>query len=156
MKFLYYVLATVSLAFTPSFAETEDEKKLRIANEYAVQAAEDMDIGRMIVQMWKPIIDQAEAQGKTISEEQRQEVDAAYQAAFAEPLLQIMKEQGPIIAKHLTLEEVEALATFYATPAGRSVMNKFPDMFADQQPMIMELVQENITKVMPVISKVVQ
>ncbi|MEM7242294.1 MAG: DUF2059 domain-containing protein [Pseudomonadota bacterium] len=156
MKIFAATIFTMTVIATPILAETEEEKKLRIATDYAVQAAEDMDISKMVVQMWQPIVDQAVASGKTVSQEQRDKINAVYQETFAEPMLDLMKAQGPIMADHLSLAELEALSAFYATPEGRAVMQKFPEMFADQQPMIIEMVQSNIGTVMPVIMEVLQ
>lgn len=43
---------------------------------------------------------------------------------------------GQIMADLFTLEEIGALAAFYASPVGRQVMTKLPGMAALQQPRI--------------------
>lgn len=70
--------------------------------------------------------------------------------------MDLMKAQGPIMAKHLSLDEVKALRAFYSTPEGRSVLTKFPDIFADQQPQIMQMVQSKMPALMPTIMEMMQ
>jgi hypothetical protein len=49
----------------------------------------------------------------------------------------------------MTLAEITALRDFYATPEGKSVMAKLPQLTAAQQPGVMALVNDNMTALMP-------
>lgn len=48
----------------------------------------------------------------------------------------IEKATVDAMVKHFTAKEINALANFYKSPEGRSVMKKFPAMQADMMPVI--------------------
>jgi len=52
------------------------------------------------------------------------------------------------MARHFTLEEINALADFYASPVGKSAMAKFGSYMADINPAIQSELQTAILKVM--------
>ncbi len=53
------------------------------------------------------------------------------------------------MADLMTLAEITALRDFYATPEGRSVMAKLPQLTAAQQPGMMRLINDNMSGLMP-------
>jgi hypothetical protein len=53
------------------------------------------------------------------------------------------------MADIMTLAEITALRDFYATPEGKSVMAKLPQLTAAQQPGVMQLVNDNMSALMP-------
>lgn len=52
------------------------------------------------------------------------------------------------MARHFTLEEINALADFYASPVGKSAMEKFGSYMADVNPAIQMELQSAIVKAM--------
>ena len=145
-------LATAALltlaTLTPALSETREDR-LKLAEEYTAYAMEILDIEAMIRTMWQPFVDQAESQGKTLGEDQIAELDKLYQDTFKEPMMEIMRAQAPIIADLFTYEEISALNDFMRTEAGAAVMTKLPELTAAQQPIILELVQTELPKIMP-------
>lgn len=154
MKRLLLTLFT-ALLITPVFAD-EYSEKLKIANEYLALAVLDIDMEAIIDQMWMPIVNRAEANGKTISDEQKVKMRTVYLDTFSEPMLQLMKDQGPIVAEVFTLTEIIALRDFYATEEGRSVMRKMPQLLAKQQPQVMKMVKDKMPTVMPVVQEILK
>ena len=61
----------------------------------------------------------------------------------------LMREQAGLMADMMTLAEITALRDFYATPEGRSVMAKLPQLVAAQQPGVMALVNDTMPGLMP-------
>lgn len=49
-------------------------------------------------------------------------------------MIDFMKQQPDVMADIYTLEELEALRDFYATPVGRAVMMKLPRIMEAIQP----------------------
>jgi hypothetical protein len=41
-----------------------------------------------------------------------------------------------LVVKHFTAEEIRALADFYGSPEGKSVMSKYPDYMAEMMPVV--------------------
>lgn len=50
------------------------------------------------------------------------------------------------LVKHMTAKEINALAEFYGTPEGRSIMKKFGAYMADLQPTILREVEKAMKK----------
>ena len=149
---LFALLAALPVA---AQADTREER-LAIAKAYTAQTVADMDIDRIVRQMYAPLLAEAEQRGITVSDAQKAELDALYMSNMRQPLIDIMMAQDEIMADLLTLEEVQALATFYATPAGRAVMMKFPDIMERQQPQIMAFVQQKMPSMMPDILRILK
>jgi uncharacterized protein len=61
----------------------------------------------------------------------------------------LMRDQSEIMADIMTLAEITALRDFYATPEGKSVMAKLPQLTAAQQPGIIDLVNGRMETLMP-------
>ena len=72
-----------------------------------------------------------------------------YLDTFTEPLTKLMRDQAGIMADMMTLAEITALRDFYATPEGKSVMAKLPQLTAAQQPGIVQLINGNMETLMP-------
>lgn len=145
------ILAAAAITLTtlsPSFAETHEER-LALAEDYTAYALTLLDMEAMIRAMWEPVVAQAESTGQTVSEDQKAELDALYQATFTDPMMEIMRSQAPIMADIFTYEEISALNDFMHTDAGAAAMTKLPQLTAAQQPIIMEMVQSELPKVMP-------
>lgn len=140
---------------TPAFADTDYEERLAIATRTTQMALEDMDIERVITTMYMPLIDQLRGQGRQISDAQIAEIDALYQEEMRAPLLDVMAGQQDIMADLLTLEELQALEQFYATPEGRSVMSKMPSVMERIQPSILEMVQSTMPRIVPRLQSII-
>jgi hypothetical protein len=143
------LIATVALMALPLTAQAETRaERLTVAQSYIAETLKDMDMERVIQQMWKPIIPQIEASGTKLSEDQLTRIDTLYQGLFMEPMTTMMESQAELMADMMTLEEISALRDFYTTEIGRSVMSKLPDVIGAQQPMILEMVQSKQAEMM--------
>jgi hypothetical protein len=132
----------------PAMAETREER-LAVATEYVELALQGFDMPAMIETMYQPILQQVAAGGQVLSEAQLARIRQLYLDTFTEPLTGLMRDQSQIMADMMSLAEITALRDFYATPEGRSVMAKLPQLTAAQQPGIIELVNGNMEALMP-------
>ena len=152
MKSLVFV-ALLALPL-PVLAETREER-MAIASEYVDLALQGFDMPAMIDTMYKPILQQVAAGGVTLTEAQIGQIRQLYLDTFTEPLTTLMHEQAGIMADMMTLAEITALRDFYATPEGKSVMAKLPQLTAAQQPGMMALINEKMTVLMPQVLAIV-
>lgn len=53
---------------------------------------------------------------------------------------------GDVLVRHFTAAELNALADFYGSPAGKSAMTKFGQYMADAMPHVQGLVEEAFKK----------
>lgn len=132
----------------PALAETREER-VAVASEYVELALQGFDMPAMIETMYQPILSQVEAGGQTLAEDQVAQIRQLYLDTFTDPLNKLMRDQAGIMADMMTLAEITALRDFYATPEGKSVMAKLPQLTAAQQPGIMALINENMESLMP-------
>jgi hypothetical protein len=135
-------------------AETRAER-LSVAESYIAATLKDMDMERVIQQMWKPVIPQIEASGTKLTEDQLNRIDTLYQDLFTEPMTSMMESQAGLMADMMTLDEISALRDFYTTDIGSSVMSKLPDVIGAQQPMILEMVQSKQGEMMSGLQEIV-
>ncbi len=56
--------------------------------------------------------------------------------------------QKDALVKHMTADELKALADFYSTPAGKSAMSKMGDVMADLQPMMQAQIMKAVQAAM--------
>jgi hypothetical protein len=132
----------------PALAETREEREAAAA-EYIDLALDGFDMTAMIETMYQPVLQQVAAGGQTLSEAQVAQIRQLYLATFTEPMTTLMRDQAGIMADMMTLAEITALRDFYATPEGRSVMAKLPQLTAAQQPGIIQLINDNMEGLMP-------
>lgn len=144
----HLLLATLMALAPPALAETREEREA-VAAEYVELALQGFDMGAMIETMYLPILQQVEAGGQSLSEDQVGQIRQLYLDTFTEPLTGLMRDQAGIMADMMTLAEITALRDFYATPEGRSVMAKLPQLTAAQQPGIIALINDNMDGLMP-------
>jgi uncharacterized protein len=144
------LFAAIAISLLPltALAETREER-VAVAKEYVEMAVAGFDMAALIDTMWAPIVQQVEAGGQTLAPEQIAKIKALYFETFNEPMLTLMREQSATMADVMTLSEITALRDFYATPEGRSVMTKLPQLTAAQQPAIQKLITEKIEGLMP-------
>lgn len=146
MKFL---LLTALLALPQlAFAETREER-VTSAAEYIELALDGFDMTALIETMYQPVIQQVAAGGQNLSEDQLAQIRQLYLDTFTEPMTKLMRDQAEIMADMMTLAEITALRDFYATPEGKSVMAKLPQLTAAQQPGIIALINDNMEDLMP-------
>ena len=144
------------LAPSVGFAQDDRDARLVVAKEYVTSAVADMDMPRVIEQMWQPLVQQIETStGTTLTPVQLEKINALYQETYATKMADIMGAQDEIMADLLTLPELEALRDFYASEHGRAVMIKMPDIIAKQQPQIMEMVQATMPVIMPQLQAII-
>lgn len=153
MRCFLLTLALVSLPFG-AMADERDER-VKVAQDYVTMALADFDMDALIATMWAPVVQQVEASGVTVTPEQRTKIDTLYQDTFAAPMASLMQEQAGIMADMMTMEEITALRDFYATPAGRSVMAKLPQLTQAQQPGVMKLINDKMSGLMPKVLEIV-
>ncbi len=122
---------------------------MAIAEEYIELALADFDMAAIIETMYQPVLQQVAAGGQTLSEDQVGQIRQLYLDTFTEPMTKLMRDQTEIMADIMTLGEITALRDFYATPEGRSVMGKLPQLTAAQQPGVMQLVNDSMPGLMP-------
>lgn len=132
----------------PVLAETREER-VAVATEYVDLALKGFDIAAVIETMYQPVLQQVAAGGQTLSEDQVAQIRKLYLDTFSEPMTTLMRDQSQIMADLMTLAEITALRDFYATPEGRSVMAKLPQLTAAQQPGVMQLINDNMGALMP-------
>lgn len=109
----------------------------------------------MIETMYQPILQQVAAGGQSLSPDQVAQIRALYLETFSAPLTGLMRDQAGIMADMMTMAELTALRDFYATPEGRSVMAKLPQLTAAQQPGIIALINDNMDGLMPKVLAVI-
>lgn len=148
------VLALVMLGQPAWAQDAERTERLAMATAYVEASLQDIDMTRIIAQMYQPIIDQVEASGQPVTDTQKADLQMLYEDEFMEPMRQVMLSQDEIMADLFTLEEITALKEFYETSVGQSVLTKLPDVVAAQQPQILEMVGERIPAMLPKIQSI--
>ncbi len=151
MKLLFLAALLLPL---PALSETREDR-VAAAAQYVDLALDGFDMPSMIETMYQPILQQVAAGGAVLSEEQIAKVRQLYLDAFTEPLTKLMQDQAGIMADMMTLGEITALRDFYATPEGKSVMAKLPQLTAAQQPGMMALINDKMTGLMPQVLAIV-
>ncbi|MBN8630423.1 MAG: DUF2059 domain-containing protein [Rhodobacterales bacterium] len=152
MKFL--LLAALLALPLPAVAETREER-VAAAKEYVDLALTGFDMTAVIETMVQPILQQVAAGGQSLSEDQVAKIRQLYLDTFTEPMTKLMRDQAEIMADMMTLGEITALRDFYATPEGRSVMAKLPQLTAAQQPGMMAMINDKMTGLMPQVLAIV-
>ena len=132
----------------PAFAETREER-VAAAEEYVELALQGFDMTAVIETMYQPVLQQVAAGGQTLTDDQVAQIRTLYLNTFTDPMTTLMRDQSQIMADLMTLAEITALRDFYATPEGRSVMAKLPQLTAAQQPGVMQLINDNMGALMP-------
>ena len=142
------LLAALVALPLPAWAETRDDR-VAVATEYVDLALQGFDMGAVIETMYQPVLQQVAAGGQTLTEDQVAQIRKLYIDTFTDPMTTLMRDQSQIMADLMTLAEITALRDFYATPEGRSVLAKLPQLTAAQQPGVMKLINDNMTALMP-------
>lgn len=141
-------LAALLLLPLPALSETREER-VAVAAEYVDFALQGFDMAAVIETMYQPILQQVAAGGQTLSDDQVAQIRTLYLDTFTQPMTDLMRDQAEIMADLMTLAEITALRDFYATPEGRSVMAKLPQLSAAQQPGLVALVNDTSAGLMP-------
>ena len=138
----------------PALAETREER-VAVATEYVDLALQGFDMAAVIENMSQPILQQVAAGGATLTDDQVSKIRQLYLDTFTGPMTALMRDQAQIMADMMTLGEITALRDFYATPEGRSVLAKLPQLTAAQQPGVMALINDKMTGLMPQVLAIV-
>ncbi|WP_155523146.1 DUF2059 domain-containing protein [Tabrizicola thermarum] len=141
------LLALLALPL-PLLAETREER-VAVATEYVDLALQSFDLTAVIETMYQPILQQVAAGGQVLADDQVAQIRQLYLDTFTQPMTSLMRDQAQIMADLMTLGEITALRDFYATPEGRSVLAKLPQLTAAQQPAVMQLVNDRMGTLMP-------
>jgi hypothetical protein len=144
----HLILAALLALPLPALAETREER-VAAAAEYVELALDGFDMAAVIETMYQPLLQQVAAGGQTLTETQLAEIRTLYLDTFTDPMNALMRDQAEIMADIMTLGEITALRDFYATPEGKSVMAKLPQLTAAQQPGVMALVNDKMEGLMP-------
>ena len=144
----HLILAALLALPLPALAETREER-VAAAAEYVELALDGFDMAAVIETMYQPLLQQVAAGGQTLTEAQLTEIRQLYLDTFTDPMNALMRDQAQIMADIMTMAEITALRDFYATPEGKSVMAKLPQLTAAQQPGVMALVNDKMTGLMP-------
>lgn len=148
------LLAALLALPLPALAETRQER-VAAANDYVNLALDGFDLSGMIETMYQPILQQVAAGGAKLTDEQVAKIRQLYLDTFTDPLTKLLHDQSEIMADMMTLGEITALRDFYATPEGKSVMAKLPQLTAAQQPGMMALINDKMTGLMPQVLAIV-
>lgn len=148
------LLAALLALPQPALAETREER-VAAAQQYVDLALQGFDMTAVIENMYQPILQQVAAGGATLTEDQVAKIRQLYLDTFTEPMTALMRDQAQIMADMMTLAEITALRDFYATPEGRSVLAKLPQLTAAQQPGVMALINDKMTGLMPQVLAIV-
>lgn len=149
------ILALVLALPLPALADEGRDQRIAIAADYVDLALADFDMPALIATMYQPVLDQVAAGGQVLTEAQVTQIRQLYLDAFTGPMTTLMRDQAAIMADLMTLEEITALRDFYATPEGRSVLAKLPQLTAAQQPGVMALVNDKVSTIMPQVIAVI-
>ena len=144
----HLILAVLMALPLPALAETREDR-VAAAEEYVELALQGFDMSAIIETMYQPVLQQVAAGGQTLSDAQIAQIRTLYLDTFTNPMTTLMRDQAQIMADLMTLGEITALRDFYATPEGRSVMAKLPQLTAAQQPGVMQLINDNMGRLMP-------
>ena len=148
------LLAALLALPLPALAETREER-VAAAQQYVDLALQGFDMSKVIETMYQPILQQVAAGGATLTDDQVGKIRQLYLDTFTEPMTALMRDQAQIMADLMTLGEITALRDFYATPEGKSVLAKLPQLTAAQQPGVMKLVNDKMTGLMPQVLAIV-
>ncbi len=148
------ILALALALPLPALAETRDER-VAAAQVYIDMALADFDMEAMIGMLYQPILDQVTVGGAVLTDDQLGKIKALYLDAFSEPLPAMMRDQAGIMADMFTLAEITALTDFYATPEGKSVMAKLPQLTAAQAPALNNFIGAKMQELMPQVLAIV-
>lgn len=149
------ILALALALPLPALADEGRDQRIAIAADYVDLALADFDMPALIATMYQPVLDQVAAGGQVLTEAQVTQIRQLYLDAFTGPMTTLMRDQAAIMADLMTLEEITALRDFYATPEGRSVLAKLPQLTAAQQPGVMALVNDKVSAIMPQVIAVI-
>jgi hypothetical protein len=152
LKSLIFV-SLLALAL-PAHSETREER-VAAANQYVDLALQGFDMNKMIETMYQPILSQVAAGGATLDDAQVAKIRQLYLDTFTEPMTKLMHDQSEMMADMFTLGEITALRDFYATPEGKSVMAKLPQLTAAQQPGMMAMINDKMAGLMPQVLAIV-
>jgi hypothetical protein len=144
----HLILAALLALPLPALAETREER-VAAAAEYVELALDGFDMAAVIETMYQPLLQQVAAGGQTLTDAQLADIRTLYLDTFTDPMNALMRDQAQIMADIMTLGEITALRDFYATPEGKSVMAKLPQLTAAQQPGVMALVNDKMEGLMP-------
>lgn len=126
LSFRLLLLALALCVSAPAMAETALQKARRLTalSDPAAQTADMMAALRP--QMVAQLRAQAASRGRALSRAALQDVESIL-SEETRRLTNAMRAKMPgVYAEMLTLEEIDALITFYETPSGRAVMAKLP------------------------------
>lgn len=148
-----YLVLLFSLPL-PALAETREER-LAVAEDYVEQTLQSFDMTALVDTMYRPIVLAAAQQGNIVSPEEEAQILQLMRDTFTGPMTDLMRAQAPMMADMMTLSELVALREFYASPEGRSVMEKLPQVIALQQPQIMEMLNATLTELTPKLEAII-
>jgi len=137
-----------TLLAPPLWADASRDERLEAAHDYVQRAVADMDLEEIVRSMWRPTVAGIEASGTQLTPSQRRRIETLYYDIYTDRLRDLMLSQDELMADLMTLDEIQALRDFYATPEGRSVMQKLPKILNAQQPQIIELVKSTMPEVL--------
>jgi hypothetical protein len=148
VKPLPLAAALAVLLALPAAGETREDR-IAVAQDYVELALAEFDMAALIESMYQPVLQQVAAGGATLTDAQVAAIRQLYLDTFTRPMTDLMRDQAGLMADMMTLDEITALRDFYATPEGRSVMAKLPQLVAAQQPGVMALVNDTMPGLMP-------
>lgn len=121
MRLPALLAAILSLAFAvPAFAQDSDAaRRLELAERYIT-----LSIGENVEKVVGELIERELATSSDIPEAERAWMRANMPPLILVAIERMARDLAPIYAETFSLEELEALAGFYATPLGQSIARK--------------------------------
>jgi hypothetical protein len=116
----------------------------------AVHSHQMMD--QMVVAMSKPIQKMLHEQ----YEKNKDRLPADFEARFSKEMKDMLKNipwddmleaMVPAYQKHFTKGDMDALTSFYSSPAGQKVMREMPGLVADTMEIMMPIINKHVEKV---------
>jgi hypothetical protein len=116
----------------------------------AVHSHQMMD--QMVVAMSKPIQKMLHEQ----YEKNKDRLPADFEARFSKEMEDMLKNipwddmleaMVPAYQKHFTKGDMDALTSFYSSPAGQKVMREMPGLVADTMEIMMPIINKHVEKV---------
>ena len=95
----------------------------------------------------RSILDMLQSYEAVVPPEHRQEVQDSFTRNF--DFEEVRGYSAAVLAKDLSLEEIEAMITFYSSPLGRSVMTKMPQVMQDTIPVVQGMMMKALKRPPP-------
>jgi uncharacterized protein len=131
MQLVCALVIACNVAALPAAAQDVDPKALEQSRKI-LELTNTQALGEQVLSMLLPQIVNLVAQANPSKEaEVRQLVDEYFEPSLRESLPELLDECAVVYARHFTVEELNELAAFYATPLGQKLIKTQPQLLVD-------------------------